>query len=85
MDDKQQKQTNTTISAKIIKRIVDERRQRSNLAEDLEVIKTRMRAVKDLLPNKEDRKMEKVINVLINYHQFVYYLFVHGLDRVHEN
>lgn len=78
--------SNMTISAKIIKRIVEERRQRSLLADDLSVVKTNMKKfMKDLAPNKEDRTLRKVTNSLINYHHIMYYFFVHGLERIQEN
>ena len=43
--------SNTTISAKIIKRIVEERRQRSLLADDLSVVRSNMeKFMKELIP-----------------------------------
>ena len=74
------------ISAKIIKRIVEERRQRSLLADDLSIVRNNMeKFMIELFPNKEDITIRKVTNSLINYHHLIYYFFVPGLERIQEN
>lgn len=74
-----------SISAKLIRKIVEDRRQRSHLAEDLLAVKENMKCIEKLLKNKEDRNIYKMIDHMVSYRNLTHYKFLYGLERTQEN
>lgn len=73
-----------TISSKIIKKIVQERREKKHLAEDLQIVKENLLSISKFIKNQEDKTMEKIINVLINHHHLFYYITLHGMEKAQD-
>lgn len=73
-----------TISTKIIKRIVQARRERRHLYDDLQGIKENLQNIKKFIKNKDECSIEKVINILINHHYYYFYLTLHGMEKLQE-
>lgn len=80
-DDNPQSQS---ISTQLIRKIVLERREKQHLAEDLRSIKEDMKSLKKFIKNTEDRNLERVTNILIHHHHLLYYLVLHGMEKVQD-
>jgi hypothetical protein len=73
-----------SISNKIIKRIVQERREKKHLAEDLQIVKDNLLSISKFVKTPEDRTIEKIINILINHHHLFYYILLHGMEKAQD-
>ena len=73
-----------TISTKIIKKIVEARRVRRHLFNDLQIIEENLQGIRKFINNKDEWSIEKVINILIQYHYYCFYVALHGIEKVQE-
>ena len=75
---------NESISNKLIRKIIQERREKKHLAEDLKSIKQNFKKLNVFIKSSEDRTIEKVTNILINHHHLFYYIFLHGMEKAQD-
>jgi hypothetical protein len=68
----------------LIKKIVEEKRQKSHLIEDLKELKNSMGVVSEFIRTAEDKNLNKVTSVLLNLHYLMYYYVLHGMEKVNE-
>lgn len=68
----------------MIKRIVQERREKKYLAEDLKNIKDNLVTIKKFIKSDDDKTLQKITNILIHHHYFFYYLVLHGMEKAQE-
>lgn len=73
-----------TISNKLIRKIVQEKRDKKYLAEDMKNMKENFKFISKFVKNEDDRTIQKVTNVLINHHYLFYYIFLHGMEKAQE-
>jgi len=73
-----------TMSSLLIKKIVDEKRMKKYLAEDMEEIKNNMLYIKKFFKTKEEKTIKKITNVLINHHYLFYYHILHGMEKIQD-
>ena len=68
----------------LIKKIVEEKRQKAHLIEDLKELKNSMGVVSEFIRTSEDRNLNKVTSVLLNLNYLMYYYVLHGMEKVSE-
>ena len=73
-----------TISDKLIRQIVKEKREKKHLADDMEKIKENFKKMTKYVKNPDNKNLQKATNILINHHQLFYYTFLHGMEKAQD-
>lgn len=77
-------QVNETISNKLIRKIIQEKREKKFLAEDLKNIKQNFISISKFVKNDDDKTIQNITNILINHHYLFYYIFLQGMEKAQD-